>query len=151
MATCEGTCAGSCDVDFEAPKCNGKFTPPMGKCDASASCQGSCDASASAKAECTPPSVDVEITGGTNIDDKIAALRKWLPQIYLNVEGRLETLNAQVKAIGDVVANFQSDLSGSATAVFCVVPAVDAVASAGANITATVEAGASITTAIPPG
>jgi len=144
MVSCEGTCSGSCDVDFQAPKCNGKFTPPMGKCDASASCQGSCDASATAKAECTPPSVDVEFSGGAQFEAKIAALQKWLPTIFSNTEGRLSTLQGELQAITDVAGNFQADLSGSAKAVFCIVPAGDALTTAGANIQASVEAGVSI-------
>jgi len=151
MAKCEGTCEGSCDVDFQAPKCNGKFTPPMGKCEASASCEGSCDASASAKAECTPPSVDVEFSGGAGFESKIAALQKWLPQIYLNIQGRLGVLQAQVTTITNVAASFDADLSGTATAAFCIIPAVDALTNAGLNITATASAAASITTALPPG
>lgn len=149
MAKCEGTCSGSCDVDFQAPKCNGKFTPPMGMCEASASCQGSCDASATAKAECTPPSVDVEVSTA-GFEDKIAALQKWLPQIFLNIEGRLGILKDELAGITDVAANFQSDLSGSAKAVFCVVPAADALTTAGVNITATGEAAVSITGAVGP-
>jgi hypothetical protein len=147
MASCEGTCSGTCDVDFEAPKCSGKFTPPMGMCEASASCEGSCDASATAKAECTPPAVDVEVSTA-GFDREIAALQKWLPTIFLNIQGRLETLQGELSAITDVAANFQSDLSGSATAVFCIVPASDALVTAGANITATAAAGVSITGAI---
>ena len=145
-ATCEGTCSGSCSVDFVAPKCDGTFTPPMGMCQASASCDASCQASATAKAECTPPSVDIE--GTVNLKDKIAALQKWMPEIYLNIQGRLTNLQADVKAITDTATNFQGNLSGGAKAVFCIIPAVAAVSTAGENITATVQAAASITGAI---
>ncbi len=145
MGTCEGTCSGTCSVDFVAPKCDGTFTPPMGSCMASANCEASCQASATAQAECSPPSIDVE--GATNLGDKIAAVEKWLPQILLDVQGRLTNLQADVKAITDVGGSFKDNLSGTSTADFCIVPAVAAVATAGDNITATVQAGASITAA----
>lgn len=143
MATCNGSCSGSCDVAFTAPKCNGKFTPPMGKCDVSANCKGSCDASASAKAECTPPQIGIKASAG--FEAKVAALQKWLPQIYLIIEGRLVSLNGQIKGLVDVSGNLQAGLSGQAKAVFCIVPAVASVTTAGENIGATVTAAASIT------
>jgi hypothetical protein len=142
MASCSGTCSGSCDVDFTAPKCNGKFTPPSGKCQASANCSGSCDASASAKAECTPPQVG--ITASAGFEAKIAALQKWLPKIYEIIEGRLVVLNGQIKGLAEVSGNLKAGLSGDAKAVFCIVPAVAAVGTAGENIAATVTAAASI-------
>jgi len=135
MASCEGTCSGSCDVDFKAPKCTGTFTPPMGKCEAKGSCEGSCDASASAKAECTPPAVDVEFTG--NIDDKVAALKKWLPQMYLVIEGKLSLLVDQATAFADITGSFNIDPTSSAHALFCLPTAVDAIGNAGINVTAT--------------
>lgn len=140
MATCEGSCSGECSVDFKAPKCTGKFTPPKAECNASGSCEASCDASASAKAECTPPAV--EITGGTNIDEKIAALKKWLPQMYLIIEGRLGVLTGQAEAFGSIVGNLNFDLDSTAT--FCLPNAIAAIASAGDNIGATVTASVDI-------
>lgn len=134
MAKCEGSCSGECSVDFKAPKCTGTFTPPKAECKAQGSCEASCDASASAKAECTPPAV--EITGGTNIDEKIAALKKWLPQIYLNIEGRLSLLVDQASAFGTITGSFNFDPTSSASAVFCLPTAIASVASAGDNILA---------------
>lgn len=134
MAKCEGSCSGDCSVDFKAPKCNGTFTPPKAECKAQGSCEASCDASASAKAECTPPAV--EITGGTNIDEKIAALKKWLPQIYLNIEGRLSLLVDQATAFGTITGSFNLEATAQSAAVFCLPTAIAAVASAGDNIVA---------------
>jgi len=137
MASCEGTCSGSCDVDFKAPKCTGTFTPPMGKCEAKGSCEASCDASASAKAECTPPAVDVEIMGGAQIDEKVAALKKWLPQMYEVIEGKLGLLVDQATAFGEITSSFNIDPTSSAHALFCLPTAVEAVTNAGLNVTAT--------------
>lgn len=146
MATCEGTCSGDCSVDFQAPKCNGKFTPPSGSCMASASCDASCQASATAKAECTPPSVNVQAS--TNLGGKVAALEKWMPQILLNIQGRLGNLQGELAAIVQVAGNFQADLSGQTKAVFCIVPAAEAMNTAGLNIKATATASASILSAM---
>ena len=41
--TCEGTCHGECSVDFQAPYCEGKFTPP--ECDLDAECKANCETS----------------------------------------------------------------------------------------------------------
>jgi hypothetical protein len=141
-AKCEGTCTVGCDVEFQAPKCRGTFTPPMASCMAKANCQASCDASASAKAECTPPSVSVTAT--SNIPDKIAALEKWMPQILLNIQGRLGNLQNEVSAMTNVAASFQADLSGQTTAVFCIVPAVASLGAAGDNIKASATASVAI-------
>ncbi|MFO0615017.1 MAG: hypothetical protein U0414_20675 [Polyangiaceae bacterium] len=150
-ATCEGTCTGDCSVEFTAPKCKGEFKPPNASCEAKGSCEASCDASASAKAECTPPAVDIEFTASTNVDQKVAALKKWLPQMYLIVEGKLGLLSGQIEAFGDLTAKFNIDPTSSATALFCLPTAVQALADAGLNIAGTIDAGVKIVTDVGVG
>ena len=148
MASCEGTCKGECDVDFVAPKCEGTFTPPEAKCNASAQCKGSCDASASAKAECTPPSVDITVSGAANIDLKVAALKKWLPQILVVAKARGELLFGQATALIELSGGLSGSLSGDSAAVFCIIPAAAAIEDAGANIKASLDASVSIVSSV---
>ena len=134
--SCEGTCSGDCTAEFKAPKCEGKFTPPSGKCEASANCSGSCDASASAKAECTPPSISISLAAGASADvqAKVAALQKWLPQIFLIIKGRFNVLTGQIEGLGTVAANLTGSVSAGGKAAFCIIPAAEAVVVAGENI-----------------
>lgn len=148
---CDGTCTGECSAEFTAPKCTGEFTPPSGKCEASAECKGSCDASASAKAECTPPSVDINFTGGVEFEAKVAALKKWLPQIFLVAEGKFPILEAQISAMSNITAGFEASLEGDGAAVFCIPQVVEAVVTAGASIVATGQASVQVTGAVTGG
>ncbi|MCC6553033.1 MAG: hypothetical protein IT372_08430 [Polyangiaceae bacterium] len=141
---CEGNCTGGCSVDLKAPKCTAELTPPSADCQGSAECSGSCKASASAKAECTPGSVEIVATG--NIDVRaIASLKLNLPKILLIAEARGEALlqNATVLAqlTGDLVVS-APDLSLKAG--LCAIPAAEALATAAANLDASVSASASI-------
>lgn len=150
MIDCNGTCKGDCSVDFVAPKCEGTFTPPEAKCSASAQCKGSCDASASAKAECSPPSIDIVITGAGSLalDLKVAALKKWLPQIVVVATAKGELLLGQAKALVELSGGLSASLSGDSAAVFCIIPAADAIGDAVVNIEASLNASASIVTSI---
>lgn len=141
--TCSGECTGGCDVELEAPKCKGELTPPS--CQGSAECQGSCKASASAKAECTPPAVSITATG--NVDAAgIAVLQKYLPQIFLVLEGRGKLLLDNAQAMVSVSANLEAGLEGEAA--FCIIPAGAAITDALTNIQATVSAAGSVSTAL---
>ncbi|HEX2733282.1 MAG TPA: hypothetical protein VHM70_16840 [Polyangiaceae bacterium] len=78
-ATCKGSCQGSCDLEAGGScsgECKGscEYTPPDGKCDASATAK--CEAKADAKVECsgkcegeaTPPMVKAECKATAKAD-----------------------------------------------------------------------------------
>lgn len=142
--SCEGECHGSCTGTATAPKCTAKLDPPM--CEADVDCRASCDASASAKAECTPPAVTVE--GSANLSLKIAALKKYLPEIILIGEKRAPILSASAEGVISASANIEGGLDGDGTAALCIVPAALAIADAGANIKVTLDASASVLASI---
>jgi hypothetical protein len=146
MVQCSAQCTGSCDVAFEAPKCTAKVDPPS--CEASAECKASCDASASAKAECTPPAVKIGFTGATNIEAKIKVLEKWLPEIFLIADARAQLLLESAEAMVTVSGNLDAALEGDGKAIFCIVPAADAIAQAVVNIEASATASISVAGAI---
>lgn len=91
-ATCEGTCHGECSVEFTAPTCEGKFTPP--ECDLDVNCKANCEATVEAKAECTPPKVTYKVVAGGNadIDALAAAIQTNLPILLVNTATRAEAL-----------------------------------------------------------
>ncbi|MFO0549257.1 MAG: hypothetical protein U0271_12770 [Polyangiaceae bacterium] len=166
--TCEGTCRGSCQVDpnvgvecegecvgdaactgtATAPKCKGQLDPP--NCDdVSADCEASCNASATAKAECTPPAVVIE--GTAELAQRIAVLKKYLPEIITIAEARLTNLVTSAEAMVTVTGNLQEAVDTESTAGLCVIPAAVAIDDAGQNFAASVEASGSVMTEVLSG
>ena len=138
MIACEGECTGGCEGNFTAPKCKAELKAP--ECEASADCQASCKASASAKAECTPPAVAITATGGAEIQQKIAVLQKYLPELAVIAQARAELLLGNAEALVEVSGNLDASLEGDGKAVLCIVPAVTAIADAGDNLNVAVTA-----------
>ena len=146
--SCEGECTGGCSVAVRAPKCKGELKPPSASCMADAECSGSCKASASAKAECREPSLEIE----SSLDPKIiASLKLNLPKILSIADARGKILVENAKAVADFGADFtaSADISKvSLKAGACVVPAVNAMTAAVANVQASVTGSAGIVAAI---
>lgn len=138
--TCEGTCTGECSVEFKAPKCSAEMTPPSAECQGSAECSGGCDASASAKAECKPPQLTIEAEGNVSaeLEAKITTIRLHLPNLIANLVGKAELLAGNVEAVATLAADVSGELSGDASAAFCIIPAIEALTDAGVNATASV-------------
>ncbi len=125
-ATCSGECKGSCSVDFQAPKCDVKMTPPS--CEAAADCNAGCDGSASLKASCTPPAVTVVVTG--TADTKLAdTLKANLPallqikaqgelagQAVVDLGTRAVSVASALTAEAGCVAKYGADFAGKLTA-----------------------------------
>jgi hypothetical protein len=138
MVACEGECTGGCEGTATAPKCKAELTPPS--CEASADCQASCKASASAKAECTPPAVAISATGDANIQQKVAVLEKYLPELAVIAQARAELLLGNAEALIEVSGNLDASLEGDGKAVLCIIPAITAIADAGDNLNVAVTA-----------
>jgi hypothetical protein len=146
---CEGECTGGCSAELKAPRCKGELKPPDVSCKADASCTGSCEASASARAECKDPSVEITST----LDPKIiASLKLNLPKIYSIAGARGALLLKNAKAVVDFGADFSAnaDLSSlSLKAGACILPAVNSIGAALANVDASVKASAAVVAVAP--
>lgn len=137
---CEGNCTGGCSVDLKAPRCTAELTPPSASCQGEASCNSSCEASASAKAECTPGSVEIVASGEINAQ-ALASLKLNLPKILLIAEARGEVLLENALALAEVSASLVVEAPNlSVKAGLCAIPAADALATAGVNLQASVDA-----------
>lgn len=148
---CEGECTGECTGEATAPKCKGKYTPPEAKCSASAECKGSCEGSASAKAECRPGSIEIEASGNVSAT-AIGSLKLNLPKIFAVAEAKGKLIvdaAASVSGQATATAEIAGDLSVKAAA--CIIPVVDAITKAGANVGASLEASASVVAAVRGG
>jgi hypothetical protein len=151
MATCEGNCTGGCSVELTAPKCKVELKPPSAMCQGQAECSGSCKASASAKAECTEPSIEVKFMGmaSAEIDLAIASLRLNLPKILVAFEGKGKVLLDNATALAQLTVSLVGNAKDlSAKAGLCAIPAGEALARAGDNLSATVTASGSILTTV---
>jgi len=145
---CEGNCTGGCSIELKAPKCTAELTPPSAMCSGDAECSGSCKASASAKAECTPGSVEIQATGMINAT-AIASLKLNLPKILLIAQPRGEVLFQNATALATLTGSLVVDAPNlSLKAGLCALPAAEALATAGANLEASVSASGSIITAV---
>ena len=148
---CTGDCTGGCSIAVVAPKCKGELKEPEASCKGSAECSGSCRASANAKAECTEPSVEVRFSGASSVeaDLAIASLRLNLPKIVAAAQGKVKLLAANAEELVTVTSSFAGKAKDlSVKAGLCAVPAGEALAQAGTNLTATVTASAKILTAV---
>lgn len=143
---CEGECSGSCSGKAKAPKCSGG-KPPTLNCNASADCKASCSASVQAKAECKPGSVKV-VAAGNFSARQVASLEASLPRIRALLEGKVKLLAGNAQAVIDIGASVTANVSLSAKATGCLIPAVESLKEAGSNLSATLEAGASISGSI---
>lgn len=142
---CKGTCHGSCSVEYEAPYCEGKVTPP--ECDIDAKCQANCEASATAQAECSPPFVSYSLTSksGADLTAVADAVREALPVFIINSVQRGEGLVASADALvtsGDAIVSGAGDLAFQEGA--CAAAAAEAAASAALNIKASVSVSVSV-------
>ena len=135
---CQGTCHGECSVEFQAPHCEGKLTPP--ECDIDAECRANCEASATAKAECTAPSITYSLASpsGADLTAIAAVIEETLPVLVVNSiergQGLVDSANALVTS-GNTIAG-KADLAADAAA--CATVAAGAALVAAANIEASV-------------
>jgi hypothetical protein len=108
---CEGTCHGSCDVEFEAPKCEGKLTGP--ECDIDAECEANCEAEIQAELVCEPPKVTWNVvgTGTADLDKLAAAIETNLPDLIAYSADRADAI---VDVAGDLEASGRSSRSSAA-------------------------------------
>ena len=146
-ATCSGSCKGGCSVEYKAPTCEGKLTPPM--CDLDADCQAGCSAEAQLSAECTPPVIKVTVTGGVS-GNLGTTLEKNLPALY---SAAVDQGPAVIEAAADV-ATKGVDAAGAAVATLaCVatygadlVSRFDTSISASVSVSVSIQASASVST-----
>jgi hypothetical protein len=145
-ASCQGsaeasvTCDGECNADFEPLKCEGGEL--KGGCQVEAKCEANCDASVKAKAECTPPSVNVSFSGAADVQaaGKLKAVLEANLGLVATLQARFEGLaDAVVVVGGNVNADFLADIK-----VACIPVIVAALEGAVVDVTATVDASASI-------
>lgn len=138
-------CDGDCQADYEPIKCSGGEL--KGGCEVDAKCDANCDASVKAKASCSPPSVKVAFTGAANAEAaaKLQGTFEANLGIILGFKARLEgmvdlagTLSGNIEAVADVKAA-------------CIPAMIAAAATAGTDLTASVEASASIVTSATGG
>ena len=144
-AQCSGTCHGECSVEYEAPYCEGEFTPP--ECKIDADCEANCEASATAQAECTPPKVSYEVTGagGVDLSALAAVLQETLPVFVVNAVDRGEALVDSGTALvtsGEKIVNASGELALDAGA--CATVAAAAAVEAAANISVSVKFSVSV-------
>lgn len=140
MVQCNADCTGGCSVEYEAPKCKAKLSPPSAECQADVDCNASCEASASVKAECREPSL--EIVTSTNADELVATLKANLPKLLTvaKARGKLLVDNAQVV----VQASGSIEVGGSVKATACLIPAAAAIVQAASNAEASLTASVSV-------
>ena len=141
---CDGTCRGECSVEFEAPHCEGKITPP--ECELDADCQASCNAQVQAKASCTPPKVTIELAGGATADLQAlaAALEEHLPKLIVNGIERGQAALDAGQVLVEVGGNLEGALTSSGKAFVCATQAATASLNASVEVKVSVEASASI-------
>lgn len=107
-------CDGSCDSEFEPLKCEGGTL--KGGCEASVECEASCDASVQAKAECTPPSVEIVISGATDIQAaaKLKVVLEANLGLVASLRARLEgAVDVMGTLVGNVDANFLAEIKAA--------------------------------------
>jgi hypothetical protein len=144
MATCEGTCKGDCSVEFKAPHCEGKLTPP--ECDVNADCQSSCNAQVQAEASCTPPKITATFTGSSNADlEALAtALQTHLPALLVTAYERGQAAVDSAEVLVEVGGNLKGAATSSAKAVSCTAAAAAAALEASAQVNVSVQASVSV-------
>jgi hypothetical protein len=144
-ATCSGSCKGGCSVDYKAPVCEGKITPPM--CDLDADCQAGCSAQAQLEAECTPPTIKVTLTGG--VTGKLGStLEKNLPALYSAAVDQGQNF---IEAAADVATKSVDAADAALDSVACVatygadlVSRFEASVSASVSVSVSIQASASV-------
>lgn len=144
MASCDGSCRGACSVEFTAPRCEGKLTPP--ECMLDADCEASCRAQVQAEAICTPPTVKIEVVGGASADFMalVGALETHLPKLIQNIGIRGEaTLDAGSTLIA-VGQHLDDAITSSGKALVCTTLAASAAFDASIEIEVSVKASASV-------
>ncbi|MDC3953740.1 hypothetical protein [Polyangium jinanense] len=141
---CDGTCRGECSVDFEAPHCEGKITPP--ECELDADCQASCNAEIQAEASCTPPKVTIELKGGATADLEalVVALEEHLPKLIVTGIERGQAALDAGKVLVEVGGNLEGAITSSGKALVCATTAAAAALDASVEVQVSVEASASI-------
>ncbi|MDI3286520.1 hypothetical protein [Polyangium sp. 15x6] len=141
---CDGTCRGECSVEFEAPHCEGKITPP--ECELDADCQASCNAEIQAEASCTPPKVTIELKGGASaeLEALVVALEEHLPKLIVTGIERGQAALDAGKVLIDVGANLEGAITSSGKALVCATTAASAALDASVEVQVSVEASASI-------
>jgi hypothetical protein len=143
-ASCDGTCSGECSVEFQAPYCEGKLTPP--ECMLDADCEASCRAQVQAEAVCTPPTVKIEVNGGASADFMalVTALETHLPKLIQNIGVRGEATLDAADTLVTVGQNLDDAITSSGKAFICTTLAAKAAVSASVEVKVSVEASASI-------
>jgi hypothetical protein len=145
-AECEGTCSGSCSVEFKEPKCTGQVKPP----EMSAECKANCDAEVKANLECNPGQVFVKASGAADY----AAGAKLKAAFEKNLPALIKVSVGMKDQIGDVAGNVKASLEGVQAAVQgggaaalkiagCFAASLDASAKAAVSIDVSVKASAS--------
>lgn len=131
-------------MEFQAPYCEGKLTPP--ECMLDADCEASCRAQVQAEAVCTPPTVKIEVNGGASADFMalVTALETHLPKLIQNIGVRGEATLDAADTLVTVGQNLDDAITSSGKAFICTTLAAKAAVSASVEVKVSVEASASI-------
>jgi hypothetical protein len=143
---CDATCHASCQGSWQAPKCEGKVTPPK----VDADCKASCEASVKFSDQCSRPQLAVKTSSNAQALAKlVTSLSANLPvliaaQIKLGREiaGEVQTL---VRLGGELRGKLQG---AGEQAIACVTAAASAVATASVSINVSFKASASVSGAV---
>lgn len=139
---CDATCHASCQGTWQAPKCEGKVTPPK----VDADCKASCSASVEFSARCTRPQLEIEASSNAQALAKlIASLRVNLP-VLITAQVKLgREVAGEIQTLVRLGGQLRGQLQGAGQkAVACVSAAASAVGTAAASVNVSVQASVSV-------
>lgn len=147
---CEGTCQGKCDATchascegtWQAPKCEGKVTPPK----VDADCKASCQASVKFAAQCSRPQLDIKTSAeAAALSKLVASLSANLPVLLAAQIKLSREVGGEIQTLVRLGGELRGKLQGSGEkAIACVTAAASAVASASISVNVSIKASASV-------
>ncbi|MBZ5711074.1 hypothetical protein [Nannocystis pusilla] len=143
---CDATCHASCEGTWQAPKCEGKVTPPK----VDADCKASCEASVKFSAQCSRPQLEVKTSSDaqalarlvTSLSANLPVLIAAQVKLGREIAGEVQTL---VRLGGELRGKLQG---AGEQAIACVTAAASAVATASVSINVSFKASASVSGAV---
>lgn len=139
---CDATCHASCQGSWQAPKCEGKVTPPK----VDADCKASCQASVKFQARCSKPELQVKTSAEAQALSKlVASLSTHLPTLIAAQVKLGKEISGEVQTLARLGGQLRGRLQGAGEkAVACVTAAASAVASASASVNVSFKASVSV-------
>lgn len=142
---CDATCHASCQGSWQAPKCEGKVTPPK----VDADCKASCEASVKFSARCSKPQLQVKTsTEAQALGKLVASLSANLPTLVTAQLKLGREIGGEVQALVRLGGKLRGQLQGAGDkAVACVTAAASAIATASASVNVSFKASVSVSAA----